>query len=429
MFCLQDGKHLYQWDKERVLVVQNTEITHVHFTNDTVTHAIVKEVYDKDGLRVADIPATLLQAASNLTAYAFVRESVDREYTLLHESFAVLARKRPDNYIPPEEADQWEDLKDEVIAAMERAEAAEEAAKDYAAKASGSEIITTEIVDKHLIVTYADGRYVDVGEVIGPTGPTGPQGTKGDKGDKGDVGAQGIQGPQGEKGDKGDKGDKGETGPQGPKGADGTMTFEELTPEQKAGLKGEKGDTGPQGPQGPKGDKGDTGPQGDKGDKGDTGAQGPKGETGPAGADGAKGATGATGPQGPAGPQGATGQRGTGIYKVTTAPSGYTTEVGGFTPTYRIALSTVKSQSGVSEVLVGDQLRYSYYLYPVGYISSSYVYLGGRTSIRGSSGSAGAAGADGYTPQKGTDYWTAEDQSEIVNDVLAALPTWNGGAY
>ena len=127
--------------------------------------------------------------------------------------------------------------------------------------------------------------------------------------------------------------------------------------------------------------------------------------------------------------KGDTGQRGTGIYRVTTAPSSYTTEAGDFTPSYRIALSTVKSQSGVSEVLVGDQLRYSYYLYPVGYISSSYVYLGGRTSIRGSSGAAGAAGADGYTPQKGTDYWTAEDQSEIVDDVLAALPTWEGGTY
>lgn len=37
--------------------------------------------------------------------------------------------------------------------------------------------------------------------------------------------------------------------------------------------------------------------------------------------------------------------------------------------------------------MVGDQLRYSYYLYPVGYVDASYVYLGTRVSIRGSTGS------------------------------------------
>lgn len=88
---------------------------------------------------------------------------------------------------------------------------------------------------------------------------------------------------------------KGETGPQGPqgeKGADGTMTFEDLTPEQKASLKGDKGDkgdtgaAGPQGEPGPKGDKGEPGPKGDKGDTGETGAQGPQGEKGDPGTNG-----------------------------------------------------------------------------------------------------------------------------------------------
>ena len=64
------------------------------------------------------------------------------------------------------------------------------------------------------------------------------------------------------------KGESGPMGPQGPKGEDGTMTFEDLTPEQKASLKGDKGDkgdtgaAGPQGEPGPKGDKGDPGPNG-----------------------------------------------------------------------------------------------------------------------------------------------------------------------
>ena len=89
------------------------------------------------------------------------------------------------------------------------------------------------------------------------------------------------------------------------------------------------------------------------------------------------------GPQGP---------RGTGILKITTAPSSYTTATGGFTPTYRISLSTVKTQSKVSSVIVGDVLQYNYYQYPVGYVDGSYVYTGARTSIRGSTGADGAAG-------------------------------------
>ena len=32
-------------------------------------------------------------------------------------------------------------------------------------------------------------------------------------------------------------------------------------------------------------------------------------------------------------------------------------------------------------------------------------------------------------PVRGTDYWTAEDQQGIVDDVLAALPVWTGGSY
>lgn len=53
----------------------------------------------------------------------------------------------------------------------------------------------------------------------------------------------------------------------------------------------------------------------------------------------------------------------------------------------------------------------------------------GDTGATGPAGETGPAGADGYTPVRGTDYWTASDQEQIVSDVLAALPTWTGGAY
>lgn len=109
------------------------------------------------------------------------------------------------------------------------------------------------------------------------------------------------------------------------------------------------------------------------------------------------------------GDKGTDGQRGFSILKVTTAPSSYTTATGGFTPTYRIALSTVKTQSKATEVLVGDTLAYNYYQYPVGYVDGSYVYLGARTSIRGAA----------YT-------LTDADKETIVNAVIQALPVYAG---
>ena len=51
----------------------------------------------------------------------------------------------------------------------------------------------------------------------------------------------------------------------------------------------------------------------------------------------------------------------------------------------------------------------------------------GKLQYNGSD--VGLKGDKGDTPVKGTDYWTAADKAEIVNDTLAALPTWTGGGY
>ena len=94
------------------------------------------------------------------------------------------------------------------------------------------------------------------------------------KGETGPIGPQGLQGEVGPAGPQGEIGPQGPVGPEGPKGADGTMTFEDLTPEQKASLKGDKGDKGDPGPQGPKGDTGETGAQGPQGLQGEPGTNG-----------------------------------------------------------------------------------------------------------------------------------------------------------
>lgn len=145
------------------------------------------------------------------------------------------------------------------------------------------------------------------------------------------------------------------------------------------------------------------------------------------------------------------GQRGTGILNVTSS----TISASGTGPTgieikYKIALSTVKDEAGVDEVLVGDTVKRSVYLYPVANVDASYVYLGAYTSIKGSNGtpvtvksvaesseSGGSNvvtfsdnktltvknGKDGRDPVRGTDYWTDADQEAIVQQVMQALAT------
>ena len=103
------------------------------------------------------------------------------------------------------------------------------------------------------------------------------------------------------------------------------LTFDDLTPEQKAELTGPSGaspyigengnwfvgelDTGVQA-QGAQGPKGEQGPQGDTGATGPKGEQGPQGAQGPKGEQGPQGDTGVTGPKGEQGPQGAQGPKG-----------------------------------------------------------------------------------------------------------------------
>lgn len=103
----------------------------------------------------------------------------------------------------------------------------------------------------------------------------------------------------------------------------------------------------------------------------------PTGPQGKQGVQGETGATGATGPQGATGPKGDTGA---------TGPKGDTGATGP----------------------QGEQ---------------------GPTGPQGPTGATGPAGADGKTPVKGVDYFTAADQAELVNAVLAALPNAKGGNF
>lgn len=41
----------------------------------------------------------------------------------------------------------------------------------------------------------------------------------------------------------------------------------------------------------------------------------------------------------------------------------------------------------------------------------------------------GADGEPGYSPVRGTDYWTATDKAEIINEVLVSLPAAEGVSF
>ena len=149
---------------------------------------------------------------------------------------------------------------------------------------------------------------------------------------------------------------------------------------------------GAPGTPGAKGDKGDTGAKGDpgeKGDKGDTGATGPAGPQGPAGVPGKDGANGKDGADGKPGAAGA---------------DGITPTIGDNGNWYIGSTDTGKPSRGVAGAKGAD-------------------------GANGKDGARGENGADGKTPVRGTDYWTAADKQEIVNDVLAAIPDGTEVAY
>lgn len=184
--------------------------------------------------------------------------------------------------------------------------------------------------DGELVLTFTDGRVVNLDKVVG---------AKGEKGDRGEQGLKGEKGDRGEQGLKGDKGDRGEQG-----------------------LKGDKGDRGEQGLKGEKGDKGDRGEQGLKGEKGDRGEQGLKGDKGDKGTDGINGTNGVDGKDGVDGTDGINGADGVGIENVTVASYGVLTVT--LTNGTVLNLGNIKGADGIgitkSEINASGELVLTY---------------------------------------------------------------------
>lgn len=99
MFLLEDGrKHLYQWDLNRRIQIQDPTITEVHFCNRTDDCALVVDTYTDDtydGKVYADIPNIILQQPWDIRAYAYCTDG----FTKIEEVFEVKARTKPSDYV------------------------------------------------------------------------------------------------------------------------------------------------------------------------------------------------------------------------------------------------------------------------------------------------------------------------------------------
>ena len=194
----------------------------------------------------------------------------------------------------------------------------------------------------------------------GDTGPQGIQGVQGPQGERGPAGADGAAGPQGLKGDKGD------TGPQGPKGD--AFTYSDFTAAQLAALKGEKGNPGSPGKDG----------------HSPVVTATKSGKTTTISVDGTAIATVEDGTDGAPGTPGTPGKDGTSI------------TISG--------INESAADGGTNTVTFSDGSA-----------------LKVKNGLKGSAGTPGKDGTDGHTPVKGTDYWTASDKAEIVNDTKNAI--------
>lgn len=195
LFKIYDGRNqFYQWDLDRRLIVEDAEITQVHFCNRTDECSLVCETYKEDGLTLVNVPNVLLQQDWRINVYAY-----DRNYTKFSETFDVVRRSKPESYVYTEtEVLNYNTLLDKMDAIEENIA---EVVNDY-----------LEENPIHVDLTgYATEDYVNAAiETIeltpgpaGPQGEPGPAGKDGEPGKDGQDGAQGPEGPQGEPGPAG----------------------------------------------------------------------------------------------------------------------------------------------------------------------------------------------------------------------------------
>lgn len=128
MFKIYDGRDFfYQWDKDRVLLVEDNTIERVNFCNRMGNCSLGMDVYNigSSGKRAVKVPDIILQKALDLYVYAY-----DKNYTKYEQVFEVKPCSRPETYVyTEEEIKEWERL-DERINNLEVGQVAPEAVEE-----------------------------------------------------------------------------------------------------------------------------------------------------------------------------------------------------------------------------------------------------------------------------------------------------------
>jgi hypothetical protein len=117
------------------------------------------------------------------------------------------------------------------------------------------------------------------------------------------------------------------------------------------------------------------------------------------------------------------GVRGPGVLKVSTTPTSWTQAIGGKNPVKKMSIATIKKEADVDEVIIGDNIQHSSYLYRIYYLDDTYAYMDTAQNLKGSQGSAGKsaykyAQDGGYT---GTEAQFTESLA-IAGDIENHIP-------
>lgn len=119
MFRIYDGReHFWQWDLNQKLIVEDPTINEVHFSNRADKDSLPVEVYEENGLRVANVPNIFLQEDLKIKAYGY---SVDHTK---HEAwFYVTAKSKPADYVYTEtEVKDYNSLLDKISKKVDKSD-------------------------------------------------------------------------------------------------------------------------------------------------------------------------------------------------------------------------------------------------------------------------------------------------------------------
>jgi hypothetical protein len=158
IFKIFDGRtNFWQWDTKQKLIVLDESITQIHFSNRNMTHAILRDVYMKDGLRVCDVPDDLLKLPRNLVAYAY-----SDGYTKKSVKFAVVQRPMPSDYIsdPSEEINKIEQRLELLEITLKDIELGNQELQKFENQTDASQWAQEHQKSGVIVVIHIDGKWI-----------------------------------------------------------------------------------------------------------------------------------------------------------------------------------------------------------------------------------------------------------------------------